>query len=111
MAKFVLIYSGGSTPLTPEDFAREKKAWAGWYTNLGSAVLEPGNPFTPEAKHLSVDGRIGSGPVNSLATGFTILEADSLDHAAKMAQSCPVLATGGEISVYEAINTAEYTVN
>ncbi len=106
MSKYVLVYSGGSTPETEAEFNSVLKAWTDWYTGLGSAVLDPGNPFTPEAKHVSAQGKIGNGPVKDLATGFTILKANSLDKAAKMAQSCPVISDGGEISIYEAIEMA-----
>jgi len=36
-----------------------------------------------------------------MASGYTIVEAGSLDEAVKMAQGCPVLAGGAEISVFE----------
>jgi hypothetical protein len=36
-----------------------------------------------------------------MASGYTILTAESLDKAARLAQSCPVLQAGGEISVFE----------
>jgi hypothetical protein len=36
-----------------------------------------------------------------MATGYSILKADSLDAAVEMARSCPVLQGGGQITVYE----------
>jgi hypothetical protein len=36
-----------------------------------------------------------------MASGYTIVQAESLDNAVKMAQSCPVLQGGAEISVFE----------
>jgi hypothetical protein len=36
-----------------------------------------------------------------MASGYTILQAESLDQAAKMAQSCPVLQGGAAISIFE----------
>jgi hypothetical protein len=36
-----------------------------------------------------------------MATGYSILKADSLDAAVEMARSCPVLQGGGRITVYE----------
>lgn len=38
----------------------------------------------------------------SKAGGHTIVTADSLDDATAMAKGCPVLATGGNVEVYEA---------
>jgi len=105
MAKFVLIYNGGSTPETEAEYANVIKAWTDWYTDLGNAVLDPGNPFTPTAKKVTRRGVISDGPVGTMASGYTILDASSLEAAAKLSQSCPILVDGGEISIYEAIDT------
>jgi len=101
MAKYLLLYSGGGMPQTEAEQAEVIKAWTAWYTSLGSAVADPGNPFSPMAKHVSSSGKIGDGPKGSMASGYTILQAGSLDEAAKMAQSCPVLAGGADISIFE----------
>jgi hypothetical protein len=93
MADFVLLYSGGSMPETDEDKARVMKAWDGWYSELGGAIKDGGNPFAPAAK---VSG--------SPFTGYTILQADSLDSATSLAKSSPVLQGGGSVTVYEAFD-------
>jgi hypothetical protein len=104
MAKFLLLYSGGSMPETEAEGAAVMKAWDVWYTGLGKAVVDPGNPFTPMAKAVASSGKISDGPAGSMASGYTILEASSLDEAAKMAQGCPVLKAGGQISIFETFN-------
>lgn len=101
MAKYLLLYSGGSMPETEEETARVMKAWEVWYTGLGAAVVDPGNPISPMAKSVASNGKISDGPAGSMASGYTILEASSLDEAAKMAQGCPVLQGGEQISVFE----------
>jgi hypothetical protein len=101
MAKYLLLYSGGSMPESEEETARVMKAWEVWYTGLGQAVVDPGNPISPMAKSVASNGKISDGPVGSMASGYTILQAASLDEAAKMAQGCPVLKGGGEISIFE----------
>ena len=103
MAKFVLLYAGGGMPETEEETAKVMKAWEDWYTKLGAAVLDPGDPFTPVAKSVASDGTVSDGPAGSMASGYTILEAGSLDEAANMGKSCPILQSGGSISVYETI--------
>lgn len=103
MAKFVLLYSGGGMPETEEETAKVMKAWEDWYTELGAAVLDPGDPFTPVAKSVASDGTVSDGPAGSMASGYTILEAGSLDEAANMGKGCPILQSGGSISVYETI--------
>jgi len=101
MAKFVLLYIGGGMPETEAETAEVMKAWEAWYIQLGKAVVDPGNPFTPQAKSVTSDGTISDGPAGTMATGYTILEAGSLDEAAKLAQSCPVLQGGADISIFE----------
>ncbi len=105
MAKFLLLYHGGAEmPATEAESAKILKAWETWYTSLGKAVVDPGNPFTPKAKKVTSNGAVGDGPAGTMASGYTILEAESLDKAAKMAQGCPVLQGGGNISVFETFN-------
>lgn len=101
MANFVLLYTGGGMPETEAEQAAVMQAWGVWYGKLGSAVLDGGNPFTPVAKSIASNGTVSDGPVGTMATGYTIIKADSMDAAAEMAKSCPVLQSGGQITVYE----------
>jgi hypothetical protein len=104
MANFVLLYSGGSMPATEAEQAAVLQAWGAWYEKLGSAVVDGGNPFTPTAKSIASDGTVRDGPVGTMASGYTIISADSLDAAVEKAKGCPVLQGGGQISVYETFN-------
>ncbi len=101
MGKFVLLYVGGGMPETEEETAKVMKAWEDWYSKLGVAVADPGYPFTPVAKSVASNGAVNDGPAGTMASGYTILEAGSIDEAAKMAQSCPVLQGGAQISIFE----------
>ncbi len=101
MANFVLIYTGGGMPETEAAQAAVMQAWGKWFGGLGAALVDPGNPFSPAAKSIGGDGRVADGPIGTPATGYTILKADSLDEAVKMAKGCPVLQGGAQISVYE----------
>ncbi|MFN2213304.1 MAG: hypothetical protein ACK2UE_09550 [Anaerolineales bacterium] len=101
MTKYVLFYVGGSMPETEEENAQVMKAWEKWYAGLGTAVVDPGYPFTPSAKSITSDGSVSDGPAGTMASGYTILEAGSIDEAVKMAKTCPVLEGGADISVFE----------
>ena len=103
MAKYVLLYSGGSMPETEAEQAAVMQAWGVWYTELGAAVTDPGNPLSPMAKSVTSDGKVQDGPVGTAASGYTLISADSLDAAAAMAKGCPILQGGGAVSVYEAM--------
>ncbi|MBK9709928.1 MAG: hypothetical protein IPO81_01120 [Kouleothrix sp.] len=104
MANFVLLYSGGSMPASEAEQAAVLQAWGDWYTRLGAAVVDGGNPFTPMVKSIASDGSVSDRPVGTMATGYSIISADSLDAAVEAAKGCPVLQGGGQISVYETFN-------
>ena len=98
--KYLLVYYGGAMASTPEAQAEVMKAWEAWFTELGSAVADPGNPFTPgAAKRIAPDGAVGA--TQSTGSGYSIIEADSLDLATKLAGGCPVLQGGADITVFE----------
>jgi hypothetical protein len=101
MASFVLLYTGGGMPATEAEQAKVLKTWEAWFGKLGSALVDGGNPFTPAAKTLSGKGAVSDGPVGVLATGYSIIKADSLNAAVDLAKGCPQLDSGGKITVYE----------
>jgi hypothetical protein len=105
MTKFMLLYSGGNgMPETEEETAIVMKAWEDWYAKLGNAVADPGNPLMPASKKIAPNGAVSDGAVFSMATGYTIITAESFDQAVEMAKGCPVLVDGSEVSVYEIFN-------
>ena len=101
MANFVLLYIGGRMAETPEEQAQVMQAWGAWFGQLGSSLVDGGNPFTPVAKTVSKGGNVSDGPIGTLATGYSIIKADSLDAAVAIAKECPVFLTGSQITVYE----------
>ena len=101
MANFVLLYSGGSMPESEAEQAAVLQAWGAWFGKLGSDLVDGGNPFTGQAKSIASNGTVSDSPVGTMASGYSIIKADSLDAAAQMAKSCPILQSGGQITVYE----------
>jgi hypothetical protein len=101
MKNYLLLYFGGNMPATQAEQAATLKAWEGWFGQLGAAVVSAGDPFGPQVKSLASDGKVSEGPVGTLATGYSIIKADSLDAAVALAKGCPHLKAGGRISVYE----------
>jgi hypothetical protein len=102
--KYVLVYYGGGMPATEEERAAVMQAWGAWYTGLGAAVADPGTPFSGAVKSIAADGKVNDGAIGQMASGYTILEADSLDAAVAGAKGCPILQSGGQIAVYETHN-------
>jgi len=102
MAKYLLAFKGGHMPESPDAQAQVMKAWEGWFTSIGAAVADPGNPSSI-SRTIAANGSVGpQGPAS--LSGYTILSADSLDAAVALAGSCPVLAGGAAIEVIETID-------
>jgi len=95
MAKFVLAYKGGGMAETEEEREAAMQAWGAWFGGLGSAVVDAGNPFS-SSKAVGGNGTSG-------LTGYSILSADSIDAASKLAEGCPILSNGGSVEVYEVL--------
>jgi hypothetical protein len=99
MADYVLLYQGGGMPEGEEAQKAAMQAWDAWFSSIGDAVKDGGNPFSGAAKSIAADGSVseGGGP----ASGYSILKADSLDDAVALSKGCPVLQGGASITVYE----------
>jgi len=97
MAKYLLVYYGGKMETDPKMVEKSMAIWMKWFADLGKAVVDGGAPSQP--------GKIvGEGGVKSAGakpvTGYSILQAKSLDAAIALAKSCPVIANGGQVAVY-----------
>lgn len=96
MANYVLAYTGGGMAQTDAEREAAMAAWGSWFQELGQAIVNPGNPFGASA---SVSG----GQAKTGLTGYSVLTAADLAAATELAKGCPVLANGGSVDVYEAM--------
>jgi hypothetical protein len=103
MGKYLFAYQGGMMADTDEQRQAVMQAWGEWFGKLGQAIVDPGNPF---AGSTSVNGNGAGGEVASQLTGYTVIQADSLDAASALAEGCPVLKGGGSVDVYETIEVS-----
>jgi hypothetical protein len=102
MGKYVFAYRGGGMPETPEEGEKVMAAWTSWFGTLGASILDGGNPFGPSMS-VAAGRSISDGGAAGL-TGYSIVSADTLAAAADMATGCPILASGGTVDVYEAMD-------
>lgn len=104
MAKYMLIYTGGmGMAATPEEQEKIMAEWGAWYEKLGASIADGGAPFG-DAKHLGGNG-IQDGPLGDApATGYTVIEAESLDAAAAACEDHPHLNHGGQVQVFTCID-------
>jgi hypothetical protein len=100
MATYLLAYHGGSMPETQEEQARVLAAWGEWYQKLGDSIVDGGNPIG-RISTLDSSGAVSEGGGANPVSGYTIIQADSLDAAVVLARGCPVLQGGGTVEVGE----------
>ena len=103
MAKYILMYKGEATDMsamTPEEGAAVMAKWGAWMGTVGPALVDIGSPFG------SGDSVVDDGSAGSAAslTGYSIVEADSMETALGLTDGHPYLSEGkGDyaIDVYE----------
>ncbi|OGG63000.1 hypothetical protein A3C21_03160 [Candidatus Kaiserbacteria bacterium RIFCSPHIGHO2_02_FULL_59_21] len=81
--------------LTTEEI---KRAWMGWFTKYGDKFTDSGNPFMPGKEVTSAEVKDLPHDKNAI-TGYSIIKAESMDEALKIAQDCPMITS---MRVYEA---------
>ncbi|MEP0176788.1 MAG: hypothetical protein ABJH28_16560 [Paraglaciecola sp.] len=101
MQKYIFAYHGTPKFETPQEGAKHMEEWQGWSASLGDAIVDPGIPVGPSMTVTS-EGIVEGGGTNPLS-GITIIQAESIDAAMKMAQSCPHINLNGTIEVAEAM--------
>lgn len=101
MAEYMITYIGGDKPSTPEEGQAHFKKYQEWLAALGDAAVSPMNPLKGTTT-VKPDGSTEEGSVSGMS-GFTVVEADSIDAAIEMAKSCPFLQINGSLEVAEMV--------
>ncbi len=101
MAKYIFAYHGGKMPETPEEGEKVMAAWQAWFEGLGSAVVDGGNP-AGMSKTVTAGGIEDGGGANPIS-GYSLVEAESIEAACEMAKGCPIL-DHGTVEVAEAMD-------
>jgi hypothetical protein len=99
MKNFVFLYSGGTAPTTPAEGEASMKEWMAWFEGLGASVKEAGEAFSGSTT-VTKSGQ-KAGPGGNISNGYSVMKADSMDDAAKLAKTCPIIAQGGAVHVFE----------
>ena len=101
MAKYCITYFGGDHPSDPEEGKKHFAAYMEWIGSLGEAAVSPMNPLK-DTQTIKPDGSVAAGG-SSTMSGYTIVEADSMDAALAMAKACPFLGINGTLEVSELV--------
>jgi hypothetical protein len=96
MKRFVLLHIGFETP-TQEIM----DAWGNWFTSIEDRLVENCGPFMTGIE-ISHSGSRELALDKEAVTGYSIIEADSLEDARAVAEGCPFITS---IRVYEVMAT------
>jgi len=99
MAQYIIAYLGGDQPSSPEEGKQHFAKYKEWLSSLGDSVVSPANPFK-DTSTVNPDGSVTSGGKSTMS-GYTIIEADSMEAALAIAKACPFLNIGGSLEVSE----------
>ncbi len=103
MAKYLFVYHGGSKPASEEAMKEMMDKWGAWMGSLGAALVDGGNPVGQSLTVQSGGALVEGGGANP-ASGYSLIEAASIEDAHGKAKGCPHLAGGGTIEIAEAID-------
>ena len=86
MAKYVISYRApaGYMPGQEDDMA----AWADWFTSIGKNLVDFGSPVRDTIQ-------IGDSGAEQRLRGYSVISAEDLDAALRIAKGCPGLQDTG----------------
>lgn len=93
MKKFLYLYFGGDAPQSAAEGQKTMQAWMAYFARMGDKIVDGGAPLGP---HKSVGGTASAKP-----SGYSIVNAVSIDEAVKLTEGHPHLLVGGSIEVCE----------
>ena len=105
MPQYIITYLGGDHPSRPEEGKQHMSRYEDWLSSLGNAAISPANPLK-NTRTVNSDGTVTLGGKTSMS-GFTIIEADSMEKALTIAKVCPFLDIGGSLEVSELIQMGD----
>jgi hypothetical protein len=101
MPQYIITYIGGDQPSSPEEGKQHFSKYMDWLSSLGDSAVSPANPLK-NTSTVNSDGTVTTGGTTSMS-GFTIIEADSMEAALLIAKGCPFLDIGGSLEVSELV--------
>jgi hypothetical protein len=101
MAQYMITYLGGDRPSSPEAGQAHMAKYKAWMGQLAEAIVSPANPLK-DTHTIAADGSVTSGSSTAMS-GYTVIEAQSIEQAIEMAKSCPFLDMNGSLEVSELI--------
>ena len=102
MANYLLLYHGGGRPASEAESKKVMADWGEWMKACGDNLVDAGNPCS-NAKNVTKDS--AKEVSGDKVTGYSVIKADSMEHAVKAAKMVPLVVDGsGSCDVYETFN-------
>ena len=92
MSSYVLVFR---MPRDANAQPGEEAAWGKWFQELGGTVTDFGH-------RVGQATTLGAASAQQLS-GYVVIGADDMEHAALLAKGCPGLQHGGSVEIGEAI--------
>jgi hypothetical protein len=91
--KFVYLFIGSGN----SEAAGDMQAWINWFGSIGEHIVDSGNPFSKGNEYTASGSKeLDAGP--DAITGYTIVNAESIEEAATFLKGCPM---SDSVRVYE----------
>ena len=101
MPQYVIVYLGGDQPSNTEEGKQHFAKYQEWLASLGEAAISPMNPFR-NSRTVNPDRSVTIGGATTMS-GYTIIEAESMEKALEMTKACPFLDINGTLEVSELV--------
>lgn len=100
MAKFVFVYVGGAPEKGKEE--ENMKAWGDWIADLATkGVYKSGEAFGWTKKTVNSDDSVTD--YSGANSGYSLIEASSMDEAIEIAKTGPNQKFGGKTDVFDVL--------
>ncbi len=99
MNKYIIVYLGGEQPSNADEANEHMVKYREWLASLGDSIVSALNPL--KDTHVISDKNYASPGSSTAMSGFTIIEANTLETVLEMSKSCPFLEIGGTLEVSE----------
>ncbi len=102
MKKYIVLYHApqdamkGMENMSKDEQAKGMEAWMQWANKLGSNLVDMGTPLM-NGQHLSPDGK--STASKKQVSGYSVIQAESLENAKKLLEGHPHLGWNAECSI------------
>ena len=94
MSRYVFITYGSEEPTQ-----QVMDAWMAWFAGIADSVVDRGAPLGP-GREVTPTGARDLPTGADAATGYTVVEAESMEAAEKLLEHCPIITS---VRVYEAM--------